>query len=112
MKSESLLGFIAGAAAGALAGILFAPAKGEETRRKLMEAAAEGYDNAREGLDELAHDAQVRYRYARIEAGKLRKNLEEQGGELKEEARKALLAQVEKLEAYLQPEAGQEAEQA
>jgi gas vesicle protein len=101
MKSESLLGFIAGAAIGALAGILYAPAKGEETRKKLMEAASEGYDKAREEFDEFAHDAQVRYRYTRIEAKKLKKQLMEQGEDLKEDARKALLEQLEKLEAAL-----------
>ena len=94
MKTESLLGFIAGAAVGALAGILFAPEKGEVTRKKIMEAAAEGYDEAKEGLGEFAHDARVRYRYARIEANKLKKTLQEQGGELKEEARQAILAQL------------------
>ena len=77
MKSESLFGFIAGATLGALAGILFAPDKGEETRRKFMEAASEGYDEAKEELGELAHDASVRYRYARIEAKKLKKTLQE-----------------------------------
>ena len=101
MKTESLFGFIAGAAVGALAGILFAPDKGEVTRKKIMDAAAEGYDDAREGLGEFAHDAQVRYRYARIEANKLKKTLQEQGGELKEEARKAILDQLAKLEEYL-----------
>ena len=104
MKSESLFGFIAGATLGALAGILFAPDKGEETRRKFMEAASEGYDEAKEELGELAHDASVRYRYARIEAKKLKKTLQEQGGELKEEARKAILAQLERLEAALSKE--------
>lgn len=101
MKSESLLGFIAGAAIGALAGILYAPDKGEETRKKLMEAASDGYDKAREEFDELAHDARVRYRYTRIEAKKLKKQLLEQGEDLKEDARKALLEQLEKLEAAL-----------
>ena len=96
MKTESLLGFIFGAAVGAVAGILFAPAKGEETRKKLMD------------FDELTHDAHVRYRYARIEAGKLKKQLMEQGGELKEDARKALLAQIEKLEAALAKEEAEE----
>ena len=101
MKTESLLGFIFGAAVGACAGILFAPDKGEVTRKKIMDAASEGYEQAREGMDEFAHDAQVRYRYTRIEANKLKKQLMEQGADLKEDARKALLAQIEKLEAAL-----------
>jgi gas vesicle protein len=101
MKSQSLIGFIFGAAVGACVGILFAPAKGEETRQKLMDAASEGYDQAMESLDELSHEANVRYRYARIEANKLKKTLMEQGGELKEEARKVLMDQLAKLEAAI-----------
>ena len=69
--------------------------------KHMMEAASEGYDKAREEFDEFAHDAQVRYRYTRIEAKKLKKQLMEQGEDLKEDARKALLEQLEKLEAAL-----------
>jgi len=101
MKAESLLGFITGAALGVCAGILFAPDKGEVTRKKLMDAASEGYDNAVEGMNEMAHNAEVRYRYARREANKLKATLMEQGAELKEEARKAILEQLQKLEEYL-----------
>lgn len=104
MRTTSILGFVFGAAVGAVAGILFAPESGEETRKKIKAAAAEGYDHAKESIGELAHDANVRYRYARIEATKLKKTLMEQGDELKEEARKALLAQIEKLEAALNKE--------
>ena len=54
-----------------------------------------------EGLDELSHEASVRYRYARIEANKLKKTLMEQGNELKEDTRKAIMEQLAKLEAAL-----------
>lgn len=105
MKAESLFGFIAGAAAGALAGILLAPDKGEVTREKLMKAAAEGYDEAKEGAEDLAHKAHVRYRYARREANALKRTLMEQGGELKEEVRNSLLEQLDKLEKALTKDA-------
>ena len=101
MKTESFLGFLAGAAVGALAGILFAPAAGDETRKKIMEAAAEGYDQAKEGAEELSHKAEVRYRYARREMNALKKTLMEQGAELKEEARKTLMEKLDKLEKSL-----------
>jgi gas vesicle protein len=101
MKTESFLGFLAGAAVGALAGILFAPATGEETRKKIMEAASEGYDQAKEGAEELSHKAEVRYRYARREMNALKKTLMEQGAELKEEARKTLMEKLDKLEKTL-----------
>ena len=98
MKTESVFGFIAGAAIGALAGVLFAPAAGDETRKKIKEAASDGYDQAKEEADELAHKAHVRYRYARKEMNALKKTLMEQGEELKEEARKALMEKLDKLE--------------
>jgi gas vesicle protein len=50
-----LLAFILGAAAGAAVALLYAPASGEETRRKLAEKAKEGRDKveefAREGRE-------------------------------------------------------------
>ena len=47
-----LAAFAVGALAGAAVALLFAPASGEETRRKLMEKAREG----RKRLDELSRD--------------------------------------------------------
>ncbi len=41
-----LLAFVLGAAAGAAVALLYAPASGEETRRKLADKAREGRDRA------------------------------------------------------------------
>ena len=41
-----LVGFVLGAITGAAVALLFAPASGEETRRKLAEKAKEGRDRA------------------------------------------------------------------
>ncbi|MBR0286726.1 MAG: YtxH domain-containing protein [Bacteroidales bacterium] len=106
MKTESLFGFLAGATLGALAGILFAPATGDETRKKIMDAASEGYDEAVEGAQVLGHKAHVRYRYARREMNALKKTLMEQGGELKEEVRQAIMEKLDKLEKSLSREEG------
>lgn len=50
-----IIGFALGAMTGAAVALLFAPASGEETRRKLAEKAREGRDRAetfaREGRD-------------------------------------------------------------
>ena len=106
MKTESLFGFLAGATLGALAGILFAPATGDETRKKIMDAASEGYDEAVEGAQVLGHKAHVRYRYARREMNALKKTLMEQGGELKEEVRQTIMEKLDKLEKSLSREEG------
>jgi len=53
-----LLPFVLGAVAGAAVALLYAPASGEETRRKLADKAREGRDKAesvaREGREFLA----------------------------------------------------------
>ena len=52
-----LMAFLMGAAAGAAVALLFAPASGEETRRRLAETGREGRDKAeamaREGREYL-----------------------------------------------------------
>ena len=54
---NTLLAFAVGAAVGAVIALLFAPAAGEETRRKIREKAKDGRDRAadlaREGRDFL-----------------------------------------------------------
>ena len=61
MKDNSIMTFIAGAAIGAVLGVLFAPDKGEVTRRKVRAATRDGREKLYATLDELekALDEQV-----------------------------------------------------
>lgn len=102
MKGESFFTFVAGAAIGVTLGVLFAPEKGEVTRKKIKEAAQDGYDTARE-------KAVSAYEEAKVKAEKMRKNLKdlksilaEEGNEMKEEARAKVLDQLDRLEKALE----------
>ena len=53
MKDNNIITFIAGAAIGAVLGVLFAPDKGEQTRRKVREATRDGREKLYAKLDEL-----------------------------------------------------------
>lgn len=100
MKSDALFAFVAGAAAGLTLGLLFAPEKGEETRRKLKETAGDAADSAK-----------VRARLARIELADLKAELQSQADEFKEDVKERLLDRLEKLENALQNDIEQAEEQ-
>ena len=50
-SEKTLLAFLVGAAVGGMAGLLFAPAKGKKTRKKLAQKATELKDELSENLD-------------------------------------------------------------
>lgn len=50
--TDTLLGFIAGAAVGAAAGILFAPDKGSKTRKKIKKQAEKYGDDIKTNMNE------------------------------------------------------------
>ncbi len=52
-NSNTALGLLAGAAIGAIAGILFAPDKGSNTRKKIAEQAATTQENLKETAIDL-----------------------------------------------------------
>ncbi len=119
MKGDSLFALIAGAAAGLTLGLLFAPEKGEETRRKVKVAAAEGwdefvdaaedgidkakeaYEDVKEGAESATSRLKARARLARRDLKDLKETLTDQASEIKDEARMKILAQLDKLEKAL-----------
>jgi gas vesicle protein len=63
------LTFAAGAAAGFIAGILFAPASGKETRRKIKEQAVKTGEAAKEGYEKIAKEAEKGIRMVKEKTG-------------------------------------------
>jgi len=55
---DSLATFVVGAAAGFVLGILFAPASGKETRKKIKDQAAKTSDSAKDGYEKIAKEAE------------------------------------------------------
>jgi gas vesicle protein len=55
-SGKILLGVLAGVAAGALIGILFAPDKGSETRKKIVEKGEDYVDDIKEKVGGLIDD--------------------------------------------------------
>ena len=119
MKGDSLFALIAGAAAGLTLGLLFAPEKGEDTRRKVRhvaekgwdeftEAAGEGWDNAKETIEDIKENAEdatsrlrARARLARRDLKDLKATLQDQTAEFTEEARAKIVEKLDKLEKAL-----------
>ena len=91
MKGDSLLAFVAGAAAGLTLGLLFAPEKGEDTRRKIKETVGDAADSAK-----------ARARLARMELNDLKADLQDQAEDLKEDVRMKIFERLEKLESAIQ----------
>jgi len=56
--TDTLVTFLAGAAAGFILGILFAPASGKETRKKIKEQAAKTGEMAMESYEKIAKEAE------------------------------------------------------
>jgi gas vesicle protein len=55
---EVTLSFLLGTATGFILGVLFAPASGEETRKKIQTSAAKTGEKARESYDRMTKEAE------------------------------------------------------
>jgi gas vesicle protein len=61
MKSNNVLGVVAGLAAGALLGVLFAPDKGSKTRKKIKNKTIEAKKNLKEEFDNFLDTISKKY---------------------------------------------------
>jgi gas vesicle protein len=67
-SSKLLLGFLAGAAIGGALGILLAPDKGTETRRKLMEKGNDLSDTVKDKFGDMVDGVKETFSRAKGEA--------------------------------------------
>ncbi len=84
-SGKVLLGALAGVAAGALLGILFAPKKGSKTRKKIIKKGTDYADGLKEKFDDFVDTATKKYDSARNEAETLIAKFGECKKEVKQE---------------------------
>ena len=110
-SKKSFFSLLAGLAAGAALGILYAPDKGWKPRARVKKAAANGYDDLKENLGDLGAKVDEKSEEAKETLKNLRETLREKAGEIKEGTRSLLLDQLERLENALKQaeEAAEEA---
>ena len=97
-STKSFLSILAGLAAGAAIGMLYAPDKGWKTRARVKKAAANGYEDLKENLGDLGTKVDEKTGEAKETIKNLRDTLREKGSEIKESTRELLLKQLERLE--------------
>ena len=97
-NSKSFFTLLAGLAAGAAFGILYAPDKGWKTRARVKKAAENGYEELKENLGDLGAKVDEKTAEAKDSIKNIRETLREKGAEIKEGTRDMLIKQLERLE--------------
>ena len=101
-STKSFFALLAGLAAGAAFGILYAPDKGWKTRARVKKAAENGYEDLKENLGDLGTKVDEKTAEAKESIKNIRETLRVKGEEIKEGTRSMLLKQLERLESALQ----------
>lgn len=90
MKSgKLLLGVLAGIAAGALLGILLAPEKGSDTRKKISKKGEDYADALKDKFHEFLHKSSESFEDAKEDVSDLTEEIETKSEELKKHAKNA-----------------------
>lgn len=89
-NTKTVLGFVAGAAVGALAGILLAPDKGSNTRKKISGKAEDISDSLKSSFDDFIDKLKAAYSKGKDEADDLGDIAIEKVNALKAEAKASL----------------------
>lgn len=97
-STKSFFSLLAGLAAGAAIGMLYAPDKGWKTRARVKKAAENGYEDLKENLGDLGTKVDEKSAEAKETVKNLRETLREKADEIKEGTRDMLLKQLERLE--------------
>ncbi len=84
-SGKILLGVFGGLVAGALLGILLAPDKGSDTRKKIVRKGEDLVDNAKDKLDEMVEGVNSKIQNLVQEATNLAKRGKEKANSVKEE---------------------------
>ena len=69
--TKVIAGLLAGIAAGAALGILFAPDKGAKTRKRIFRKGADTVDEIKDRVDDLLNDLTESFQAAKDEVGEL-----------------------------------------
>jgi len=88
-SGKVLLGVLAGLAAGALLGILFAPEKGSVTRKKMSKKAEDYADGLKEKFNEFLDNISDKFEEVKEEVSDLTEQSEVKSGKTKKDVKTA-----------------------
>ena len=89
-NTKTVLGFVAGAAVGALAGILFAPDEGKKTRKKIAGKAGDVSDSLKASFEDFMGELKKAYSNGKEEADELGETAKAKMNALKADAKASL----------------------